>query len=383
MKEIQTQAIHAGSLRPRVRDAIVTPIFQSSTFEYHGEGYHDVKYLRLSNSPNHEVLHRRIATLECAEAALVTGSGMAAISSVLFSVLTPGDHLLVQDCLYGGTTGLLDHELKRNGITYTVIDVQDPQSWPSLLHETTKAIYVETLNNPLVQMADLEAVASFARVHGIESIIDNTFASPVNCRPITLGFDIVVESCTKYMNGHNDVIAGCVAGSAKRVNEARLTLNHVGGFLDSHACFLLERGLKTLVLRVEHQNRSALRIAAALSNHATVKTVHYPGLPSHPQHERAAKLLNGFGGMISFELNGGLQAAEAFLGKVTLPAIAASLGGAESLMVRPAAAVHGALTPEERERSGVTDGLIRFSVGLEGTDDLLEDIIQALNTVAS
>ncbi len=382
MNELQTKSIHAGSIRPRFGGAVVTPVFQSSTYEYHGEDYHDVKYMRLSNSPNHEVLGRRIAELEGTEAALVTGSGMAAISSVLMSSLSPGDHILVQDCLYGGTTGLLDHELKRNGITYTPIDVQTPSSWNTSLQNNTRAIYVETLTNPLVQMADLEAVVAFARDHSLESVIDNTFASPVNCRPATLGFDIVVESCTKYMNGHNDVIAGCVAGTAQRVSDCRVTLNHVGGSLDAHACYLLERGIKTLVLRVNHQNSSALQIATEMARHPAVKVVHYPGLPSHAQHERAKKLLAGFGGMISFELHGGLEAAEEFLAAVKLPAVAASLGGAETLMVRPAAAVHGALSPEERERSGVTDGLIRFSVGLEGTDDLLADIRHALTTLS-
>ena len=210
MKDIQTQAIHAGRPNPRIGRAIVTPVFQSSIYEFHGEGYHDVGYMRLSNSPNHRVLGERIAALEESEAAIVTGSGMAAISSVLFSLLSAGDHLLVQDCLYGGTSGLLDNELNRFDITRSVIDAQDPASWEACLQKSTRAIYVETLTNPLLQLADLEAIASFSKEHGLIAIIDNTFASPVQCRPITLGFDIVVESCTKYMNGHNDLVAGCI-----------------------------------------------------------------------------------------------------------------------------------------------------------------------------
>jgi cystathionine beta-lyase/cystathionine gamma-synthase len=379
MKEIQTKSLHAGSHRPRIEGAVVTPVFQSSTFEYHGEDYHDVGYLRLSNSPNHKVLGRRIAALEQSESALVTGSGMAAISCTLLSILSSGDNMLVQDCLYGGTSGLFDNEFRRLAIDYTVIDVQDPSSWESCLKDKTRVIYVETLTNPLVQVADLEAVAAFARDHGLVSIIDNTFASPVNCRPITLGFDLVLESCTKYMSGHSDLIAGCVAGSEERIRQVKLTLDHLGGSLDPHGCFLLERGLKTLGLRVRFQSQSAAIIASALSEHPAIESINYPGLPAHPQHERAARLLDGFGGMMSYELQGGMESAEAFLANVELPAVAASLGGAESLIVRPAAAVHSGLTPEERAKTGITDGLIRMSVGLEDTDDLLADLLAALD----
>jgi cystathionine beta-lyase/cystathionine gamma-synthase len=379
MKEIQTRSVHAGSLRPRLRGAVVTPIFQSSTFEYHGEVYHDVGYLRLSNSPNHKVLAARIAALEETESALVTGSGMAAISCALLSILKNGDHMLVQDCLYGGTTGLINHDLHRFGISTSVIDPQAPDTWKARLQKNTRLIYVETLTNPLVQLADLESVVAFARDHKLISVIDNTFASPVNCRPASLGFDLVVESCTKYMNGHTDLIAGSVAGSTPRVHEARLTLNHLGGSLDPLGCFLLERGLKTLGLRVEHQTRSAGRIAARLVEHPAIDKVNYPGLSTHPQHARAKRLLDGFGGMMSFELKGGVEPAEAFLANLELPAVAASLGGAESLIVRPAAAVHSALSPDERAAAGISDGLIRFSVGLEGTDDLLADLLAALD----
>jgi cystathionine beta-lyase/cystathionine gamma-synthase len=373
-----TRAIHAGARRPRIEGAIATPIFQSSTFEYHGEEYHDIGYLRLSNSPNHRVLAERIAALEGAEAALPSASGMASISGALLTVLSAGDHLLVQDCLYGGTTGLLDHELPRFGIASSVIDPQDPDSWPGLLTPDTRAIYVETLTNPLVQLADLESVVSFAREHGLTSIIDNTFASPINYRPAEHGFDLVVESCTKYMNGHNDLVAGSVAGPAEWIQRIRITQNHLGGALDAHACFLLERGLKTLAVRVRQQNESAGRIAECLADHPAVAQVNYPGLDDHPQHERAVRLLDGFGGMMSFELEGGQEAAERFLSSLRLPAVAASLGGPESLAVRPAAAVHGGLSPEARARSGISDGLIRFSTGLEAADDLLADMEAAL-----
>jgi cystathionine beta-lyase/cystathionine gamma-synthase len=345
-----TNAIHAGGIHPRLRGAIVTPVFQSSTYEYHGEGYHDVGYLRLSNSPNHIVLGERMAALEGAEAGLATGSGMAAISATLLTLLATGDHLLVQDCLYGGTTGLLNNEFRRLAIAHTPLDPQEPDSWEPLLQDATKVIYVESLTNPLVQVADLEAVVAFARAHGLVSVIDNTFASPVNFRPAELGFDLILESATKYLNGHTDIVAGTVAGSEQAIRGIKVTLDHLGGILDSHACFLFERGLKTLPIRIEVQNTSAHAIARFLDGHPGVARVNYPGLESHPQHSRAA----------------------------SLPAVAASLGGAESLIVRPAAAVHGALSPEERARSGISEALIRFSVGLEDPEDLVADLEQAL-----
>jgi len=373
-----TKAIHAGALKPRIEGAITTPIFQSSTYEYHGEMYHSVGYLRLSNSPNHVVLGERLAALEGSEAALATASGMAAISATLLTILATGDHMLVQDCLYGGTTGLLTKEFPRLGISHSPIDPQAPETWEAALQPDTQVIYVETLTNPLVQMADLEAVVTFARESGLISVIDNTFASPINFRPAELGFDLVMESATKYINGHTDICAGVVAGSKERVWDIKLTLDHLGGVLDAHTCFLLERGLKTLPIRVQEQNASAHRIAEFLEGHPGVARVHYPGLESHAQHERATRLLDGFGGMLGFELKGGVEEAEAFLAKLTIPAHAASLGGAESLIVRPAAAIHGALKPEERARSGIGDTLIRFSVGLEDGEDLIQERDKAL-----
>jgi len=373
-----TKAIHAGRLEPRNEGAVTTPIFQSSTYEYHGEDYHNVGYLRLSNSPNHIVLGERIAALEATETALATGSGMAAISATLFAILSTGDHMLVQDCLYGGTTSLLTHEFPRLGISHSHMDAQDPAAWPGLLRPTTRVVYVESLTNPLVQVADLEAVVAFAREHGLVSVIDNTFASPANFRPAELGFDLIMESATKYMNGHTDICAGVVAGSKEDVFKIKVTLDHLGGVLDSHACFLLERGLKTLPVRVREQNASAFQIAQFLEEHPRVAKVNYPGLASHAQHQRASRLFDGFGGMLSFELIGGVQEAERVLGRLTLPAHAASLGGVESLIVRPAAATHGGVAPEERARMGISDALIRFSVGLEDVDDLLKDLGDSL-----
>ncbi len=373
-----TESIHAGAIHPRIEGAVTTPIFQSSTYEYHGEDYHDVGYMRLSNSPNHRVLADRIAVLEGTESALATGSGMASISAILLTVLASGDHLLVQDCLYGGTNTLLNKQLSRLSITHTPIDPQDPDSWEGLLRPNTQAVYVETLTNPLVQVADLEAVSAFAGERGLTSIIDNTFASPINFRPSEIGFDLILESATKYMNGHTDLIAGVVAGSEETVREIKHTLDHLGGVLDTHTCYLLERGLKTLPIRVREQNASASRIAAFLETHPKVARVNYPGLESHPQHERARRLFDGYGGMLSFELVGGVEEAKTFLERLRIPTHAASLGGVESLAIRPAVATHGGLDQEERARSGISDSLVRFSVGLEDVEDLMWDLDQAL-----
>ncbi len=373
-----TDAIHAGAQEPRPEGAVVTPIYQTANYLYHGEGYHDVGYIRLSTTPNHRVLGDRIAALERTEDALVLASGMAAISGSLLTVLSAGDHLLVQDTLYGGTASFVQQDLPRFQIGHTVIDPQNPSSWAAALTPQTRAMYVETLTNPLVQVADLESVVAFAREHGLVTLIDNTFASPINFRPAELGFDLVLESCTKYMNGHSDIVAGSVAGSAEVIRRIKVMHDHLGGALDPHAAFLLERGLKTLSVRVKQQNASAGRLAVLLEGHPSVEAVRYPGLASHAQHDRAARLFEGFGGMMALELSGGVDAAEAFMTALTIPTVAASLSGAESLVVRPAAAIHSGLPPEERARSGVSDGLIRFSVGLEGVEDLAADLSAAL-----
>ncbi len=376
---LDTRAVHQGALKPRPLGAVSTPVFATANFEYHGEEYHDVGYLRLSNSPNHVVLHERIASLEGAEASLVTGSGMAAISGAILTFLSAGDHLLVQDVVYGGTANFLAHDLPRFGITHTRIDPQDPDSWAAALTPKTRMIYVETLTNPLVQMADLEAVPAFARRHGLVSFIDNTFASPVLFRPAERGFDLVMESATKYMNGHNDLVAGSISGSAERVRRIKLMLDHLGGSLDPHACVLLERGLKTIGLRVRRQSANALALARFLESRAEVERVHYPGLASHPQHDRAARLLDGgFGGMIAFVMKGGAEPAERFAAALELPVVAASLGGVESLIVRPAAAIHSGLSAEERAGQGIGEGLMRFSTGVESAEDLVADFSRAL-----
>jgi cystathionine beta-lyase/cystathionine gamma-synthase len=379
VRAIETKLIHAGEPDPLIGGAVAMPIFQSATFTYRGEhNYHDLRYIRLSNTPNHEVLHRKLAALENAEAALVAGSGMAAISVTMLALLGAGDRLLAQDCLYGGTHDLLTADLPALQIGTDFIDPNDPASWREQLTERTRAIYVETVSNPLMSVPDLNAVVEFAAAHGLVSIIDNTFASPVNFRPAEAGFDLSLHSCTKYLNGHTDIVAGAVIGRASLVQKVAHKLNHLGGVLDPHACFLLHRGMKTLAVRVRYQNESALKIARFLEAHPKVRQVNYPGLESSPDHLRACDLLDGFGGMLSFELEGGVAAADNFIDHVTLPISAPSLGGVESLITRPATTSHSGMTPEERARAGIAEGLIRFSVGLEATEDLIEDFTLAL-----
>ncbi len=378
-RSIETKLIHAGEPEPRVDGAVVLPIFQTAMFEYAGEKSYDaIRYLRLSNSPNHLALHQKLAALENAEAALVAASGMAAISTTLLTVLSSGDHLLAQDCLYGGTHDFLAKDFASFGISFDFIDPEDPASWKRLLRPTTRAIYVETMTNPLLQVGDIEAAVRFAREHGLVSIIDNTFASPLNFRPAEHGFDLSLHSATKYLNGHSDIVAGAVIGRSELVARITRRMNHLGGSLDPHAAFLLHRGLKTLAVRVRQQNGNALKIAGFLEKHPAVARVNYPGLESHPRHRRARQLFDGFSGMLSFELKGGLEEAERFMKRTRLPVIAPSLGGIETLMTRPATTSHSGMSPAERQRAGISDGLIRLSVGLEAVDDLIADFAQAL-----
>jgi cystathionine beta-lyase/cystathionine gamma-synthase len=362
-----------------VEGAVCLPVFQSATFVSRGDdGYHDVRYARLSNTPNHHVLHAKLAAIEGGEAALVTASGMAAITTSLLTFLGAGDHLLVQDCLYGGTHGFVTQELPALGIAHDFIDATDPDSWQKLLRPTTRVVYVESITNPLLGVADLPAIVRFARAHDLVSMIDNTFATPVNFRPLDVGFDLSLHSATKYLNGHDDIAAGCVIGGAEHVEHVRQRLNHLGGSLDAHACFLLNRGLVTLALRVRQQNATALRLARFLEGHPAVERVIYPGLESHPQHVRARELFQGYGGVLGVEVRGGEMETAAVLDRLRIALIAPSVGGVHTLVMRPAKVSHAGLTPEERARLGIGDRLIRVSVGIESAEELCADFSQAL-----
>ena len=375
--DIQTRLVHAGE--ERIDGAVVVPIFQSSTFvSPDAERYDEVRYLRLNNTPNHRALHAKLAAICDGEVALVASSGMAAITTTLLTLLNSGDHLLIQDCLYGGTHGFVTQDAPGLGLRCDFIAGNAPETWAAKLRPETRAIYVEAMTNPLLEVADLEAVVEFAREHGLVSLIDNTFASPCNFRPLALGFDLELHSASKYLNGHSDIVAGVVVGSADRIRAVTHKLNHLGGSLDTHACFLLQRGLKTLSLRMRQHDENGLRLARFLAEQPQVARVNYPGLASHPQYERAQRLFAGAGGVLSFELHGGVEAAERLLSKLVLPASAPSLGGVETLITRPVTTSHSGLSEKERAAMGIADGLVRVACGIEAAEDLCADFGQAL-----
>ncbi len=380
-RSLDTDVVHAGAPHPRVEGAVVTPLFQSANYLMADETAYDaVRYIRLSNSPNHLSLQARLAAIESGEAAIVTASGMAAISAAILAFVGSGEHLLAQKTLYGGTQSFLDHDAPRLGIAHTAIDLADPErpaSWERALRPQTRLVLVESISNPLMEVGDLEAVVEFARRHGLVTVIDSTFASPVNFRPLEIGIDLVVHSATKYLNGHSDIVAGAVIGSAEQVERVRHLLLHLGGALDPHACFLFERGLKTLVLRVERQNANAMRLAEFLAGRPEVRKVNYPGLPDDPSHPFASRLFSGYGGMLSFYAADAAR-AEHFLERVRIPIHAASLGGVETLVVRPSRASHLGLERAELARLGITDDLVRVSVGIENAAELIDDFRHAL-----
>ena len=379
-KSIDTRLIHAGTPNPRIDGAVVTPIFQSANYEQDDpEDYSSVRYIRLNNSPNHKVLNAKLAAIEGAEAAMVFASGMAAITTSVLSVVGSGDHVLCQDTVYGGTQTFFAREAGRLGIEVDFIDSTRPETWSAKLKPNTRLMYVESISNPLLDVADLPAIVAFAEANGLVTAIDNTFLSPVNFRPLEHGFDLVVHSATKYLNGHSDIVAGVVAGSAERIARINVLLTHLGGSLDPHACFLLERGLKTLALRVRQQNRTALALSEALCEHPAVSDVRYPGLPEDPNAARAARF-EGCGGMVSFFVRDA-SSVDDFFEALTLPVNAASLGGVETLIVRPSRSTHLGMDPKDREALGITDALVRISVGIEDTNELIEDVLRALDTL--
>jgi cystathionine beta-lyase/cystathionine gamma-synthase len=382
IQSFETKLIHTGEPKPRINGAINVPIFQSSTYEYTGEGsYHDVRYLRLSNTPNHLALHKKLAALEGSEAALVTSSGMSAISTGLLTFLKTGDHLLAHNTLYGGTADFVNNELSGYGIEHDLIDASNPSDWDSKLKPNTKVIYIETITNPLMDVPELGKIVEFAKSNGLISMIDNTFASPLLYCPVVQGFDLSLHSCTKYINGHSDIVAGAVIGSANYVDQVTKNLNHLGGSLDSNACFLLHRGIKTLALRMKKQCENALLIAHFLENHPQVKKVNFPGLESSSSFERAKEHLCGFGAMLSFEIDGDVDQADQFINLLQYAISAPSLGGVESLVTRPVTTSHALMDKAEREIAGISDRLIRFSVGIEAADDLITDLQQALENI--
>jgi cystathionine beta-lyase/cystathionine gamma-synthase len=381
-ESIDTLVVHGGERRPGPDGSVVFPIYQGTVYSVEpGTEHHDITYIRMNSTPSQRYLHDKLAAIEGAQDALATASGMAAVTTALLSVLRTGDHLLASDCLYGGTRDFITNHAADLGWSYTFVDPGRPETWEAARTARTRVFIVETITNPLMRVGALSEVAQFARSEGIVTIIDNTFASPVNFRPVLAGFDLVVNSATKYLGGHSDIVAGTLAGDSEMIGRACRTLNHYGGCLDPHAGFLLARGIKTLALRVRAQNAAALGLASFLAGHPAVAAVNYPGLPSHPDHSRAAALLSGYGGMLSLRLRGGDPAAIALLDAVRLPYVAPSLGGVETLITRPATTSHADMSPADRDRLGITSDLIRISVGIEDPNDLIADFAQALDKV--
>lgn len=371
-----TLCVHAGTYQDRATGGACSPVFTSTAYAYPNPEDANI-YPRYFNTPNQQVINRKLAALERGEAALVFGSGMAAISTVLLAHLSPGDHVVCQNNLYGGTVKLIHQELRRLGVTVTWAG--DIDEFAAALTPGTRLIYVESPSNPVLRCVDLEGIANLGKEHGILTVIDNTFATPINQNPIPLGIDVVVHSATKYLNGHSDLNAGVVISNAGIIRHVTECAVNLGGMLDSQACAQLERGLKTLELRVRRHNENAMAAARFLSEHSAVSRVHYPGLESHPDHAIAARQMRGFGGMLSFELGDETQ-VERFLARLSVVTPALSLGGVESLVCVPSRTSHRTMSHAERRQAGIAEGLIRLSVGIENIEDLLEDLYHALST---
>jgi cystathionine beta-lyase/cystathionine gamma-synthase len=377
-----TRAVHAGEGPRDTYGPVVNPLVLSTTFFSDPEGQGPLLYQRYGNGPNHVWAEQRLASLEGAEDALILASGMAAMACAVLSVVQAGDHIVATDAIYGGTRALLEKELPRLGITSTFVDMFQP-GWTDGFRPNTKLVIGESPSNPLLRVLDLGMLAEAAHARGAVVIVDSTFASPVNSRPLEHGVDLVMHSGTKYLGGHSDVTAGIIAGSRERVKAVRDRAKIWGPALDPHAVWLLERGMKTLAVRMERHNANGMAVARWAETHPGIAQVHYPGLSSHRDHETARRVLDGFGGMIGLEIAGGGPAGTVFVQALKLAKLAPSLGGVETLVSEPRYTSHAGMTPERREANGIRDGFIRVSLGIEDADDIIADFAQALDAVAA
>ncbi|MGB6154213.1 MAG: PLP-dependent aspartate aminotransferase family protein [Pricia sp.] len=377
-KGLNTICTHVGELKDKQFKGAISPLYMSTSYAF--EDVDIKRYPRYFNTPNQESLCKKIAALEHAEAALIFGSGMAAISTTLMAFLKAGDHIVLQQTLYGGTYNLVTEEFTKFGIEYSFAKGWQVEDFEDKIQDNTKVIYIETPSNPLLTITDLEAIAKLSKKHGLTSMIDNTFASPVNQNPIDFGIDVVIHSATKYMGGHSDICAGAVASSEEHMQRIFALAKNFGGSLSDYTVWLLERSMKTMGIRVRAQNENAQHMAEYLHGNDDIAAVYYPGLPNHPGHQIAKAQMKGFGGMLSFELQDGLDASH-FQKSLQLIKPSMSLAGVESTVLSPSQTSHALLGPEERERQCIKDGLIRFSVGIEETEDLIADIEQALAKV--
>lgn len=389
-----TQAVHAGEARRKPYGAVTTPIVQTSTYTFSdtaeiihfmqakmsGEPVLRDEYGRYSN-PTQTAVEDKLAVLEGSERALLFASGMSAITTSLSILLSKGDHLILIDGCYHRTREFTNVFLSRWGIETSVVPIDTPQAWEAAIRPSTRMIFAETPTNPYLRTIDLELLAALAIPRKITTVIDSTFATPINLRPLEFGIDLVIHSASKYLGGHNDLLAGVVAGSREKLADILAARGVLGGIANPNDAYLLIRGLKTLDLRVRHQNQSGMRIASYLEHHPAIQTVYYPGLESHPDHDIANKQLNGFGGVVSFEIKGGFEETGRFIDQLQIPFIGPTLGGVESIVQQPAALF--SLDPVERRMAGLKDNLVRYALGIESPDDIISDLEQALESVRS
>jgi cystathionine beta-lyase len=373
-----TQCVHSGTYLDPISKGVNSPVFTSTAYEYLDSS--SLIYPRSFNTPNQEVLVKKLCALENGEDGLVFSSGMAAISSALLALLKPGDHAIFQNDIYGGTLHFVSGTMAKLGIEYTFSDLMDMEKVKKSIKPNTKLIYVESPSNPLLKIIDLKAIAKFGKDRNLITVIDNTFATPINQNPLDLGIDLVLHSATKYIGGHSDVMCGAAISSQKFIKQIKDTALNLGGILNASTCALIERSLKTLSVRVEKQCQNAAEIATSIENHPKLKKVYYPGLKSHVGHEIAKTQMVLFGAVVSFELQDE-QKTEHFLRKLHIIAPALSLGGVESTICVPAGTSHSKISAEERKAAGISDGLIRLAVGIEDVKDLIKDIKQALSQI--
>ena len=389
-KNIETNAIHAGKIYDKQFGSLVTPLYQTSTFVFDNaqqggdrftgdsDGY---IYTRLGN-PTTRQLEQRVAAMEQMDDAAATATGMAAVSAALLTNLQAGDHLISSKAVYGCSFALISHVLKKFAIEVTFVDMTEPDNIKAAIKENTKLIFLETPINPNLVVLDLKKICTIAKANNLLSIVDNTFLTPVLQKPAKFGADIVVHSATKYLNGHGDVVAGIVCGSFAMINDIKMTtLKDIGATISPHDAWLIIRGLKTLPIRMERHCQNALTVAKFLAEHPMIAEVYYPGLENHPGYTFIGKQMKAAGGIIAFELNTDLAGGTEFINAMQLFSIAVSLGDAESLIQHPASMTHSPYTPEERNDAGISDSLIRISVGLENVDDILADLKQALTYI--
>ncbi|WGD34912.1 PLP-dependent aspartate aminotransferase family protein [Olleya sp. YS] len=375
---LNTVCTHVGEVPDNQFKGAISPIYLSSSYEFMDV---DVKrYPRYFNTPNQEYLAKKIAALEHTDTAMIFGSGMAAISHMFLAFLKSGDHIVVQNTLYGGTTNFIREEFPKLNIKFTFTNGYKVEDFEAAIQPNTKLIHIETPSNPLLTITDIKAIATLAKQRNIVTSIDNTFASPVNQNPADFGIDLIMHSATKYFGGHSDICAGAVAGSKSHMDKIWNVSKNYGGSLSDFTVWMLERSMKTMGLRVKAQTKNAMKLAKWLNKQAFVKQVYYPGLKSHPEHQLAASQMKGFGAMLSFELLDSIDSNQ-FMKQLHLIKSSMSLAGIESTMLSPAQTSHSLLTQEQREAVGITDGLIRFSVGIEDVKDLKTDILQAIQNL--